>query len=150
MAQYSSCWVHGVAAHQEADVKQNESRHQAYWSLILWSRRHPILVFYVAQKDFKARAVTRRDSTSRYLPQTSYSVREQISFEYSSCRISIQASIDKVLVFDGLQTSSLRPECQGSLTGRDSMAYPIPRIIWKKGEPRCRQILQRRVEQGSN
>ncbi len=35
MAHYSSCWVHGVAAQNEADVKQNESRHQAYWSLIL-------------------------------------------------------------------------------------------------------------------
>jgi hypothetical protein len=54
MAQYSS-WMHDVAAQQEADVKQNESvAASSILSLILQSRRHPILAFYIAQKEGKS------------------------------------------------------------------------------------------------
>jgi hypothetical protein len=42
--------LHAVAAQQEADVKKNES---VAASSILECRRHPILVFYIAQKDLQ-------------------------------------------------------------------------------------------------
>jgi hypothetical protein len=83
-------------------VKQNES--VAASSILEFNSTAPTasnLVFYIAQKDFKARAVTRRNSTSRSTPNIVLGARANILRVFLMYDFDPGASIDKVLVFDG-------------------------------------------------
>jgi hypothetical protein len=100
MAQYSS-WMHDVAAQQEADVKQNESvAASSILSLILQSRRHPILVFYIAQKEGKSGGA-QRFYFAIPTPNIVLGARANILRVFLMYDFDPGASIDKVLVFDG-------------------------------------------------
>src|SRR6202035_5510010 len=100
MAQYSS-WMHDVAAQQEADVKQNESvAASSILSLILQSRRHPILAFYIAQKEGKSGGA-QRFYFAIPTPNIVLGARANILRVFLMYDFDPGASIDKVLVFDG-------------------------------------------------
>src|SRR5260221_12023450 len=109
MAQYSS-WVHGVAAQQEADVKQNES--VAASSILEFNSTEPtasntgVLHF---SKRFQGKSGGAQRFYFELLNPNIVLGPRAISFENSSCMISIQARRLSNYQCSTAQTHSLLP-----------------------------------------
>ena len=133
MAQYSS-WVHGVAAQQEADVKQNES--VAASSILEFNSTEPTAsnpgVLHCSKRFQGKSGGAQRFYFAIPTPNIVLGARANIFRVFLMYDFDPGASIDKALVFDG-PNQLIETGVSRVVDGPGFDGVPDPRMIWKKG-----------------